>query len=160
MVIYGVAADVSIGELFMGGVIPGVLMGVSLMVMVGVVARREGMGRQPFAGLKAIARTFCGGFFALMTPVVILGGMFNGLFTPTEAAAVACLYALFLGFVVCRTREFKHRQRQLRNHVTRHPAVGRAAAGGAAGDLAVAAVDVVVADGDAGWIGRAASGDE
>ncbi len=107
MVIYGVTADVSIGKLFMAGLIPGILMGLSLMVMVMFVAKREGMGRQPFAGFKAIGRTFLSGFFALMTPVAILGGMFSGIFTPTEAAAVACLYALFLGFVVYRTLEFK-----------------------------------------------------
>ena len=106
MVIYGVTADVSIGKLFMAGVVPGVLMGVSLMVMVAFIATREGMGRKPFAGFRAIGRTFLDGFFALMTPVVILGGMFSGAFTPTEAAAVACLYALFLGFVVYRTLRF------------------------------------------------------
>jgi tripartite ATP-independent transporter DctM subunit len=108
MVIYGVAADVSIGKLFMGGLIPGVLMGVTLMLMVGVVARREGMGRVPFAGFRVLGRAFVDCFFAVMTPVVILGGMFSGFFTPTEAAAVACLYALFLGFVVYRTLEWKH----------------------------------------------------
>lgn len=107
MVIYGVTADVSIGKLFMAGLIPGVLMAISLMVMVGFVATREGMSRKKFAGFRAIGRTFLDGFFALMTPVVILGGMFSGAFTPTEAAAVACLYALFLGFVVYRTLEFK-----------------------------------------------------
>ena len=107
MVIYGVTADVSIGKLFMAGLIPGILMAISLMVMVGFVATREGMGRKKFAGFRAIGRTFLDGFFALMTPVVILGGMFSGAFTPTEAAAVACLCALFLGFVVYRTLEFK-----------------------------------------------------
>ena len=107
MVIYGVMADVSIGKLFMGGVIPGVLMGLALMVMVGVVARREGMARQKFAGFMAIGRAFVDCFFAVMTPVVILGGMFSGWFTPTEAAAVACLYALFLGFVVYRTLHWR-----------------------------------------------------
>ena len=107
MVIYGVTADVSIGRLFMAGVVPGVLMGVSLMVMVAFVAGREGMGSKPFAGFRAIGRAFLNGFFALMTPVVILGGMFSGLVTPTEAAAIACLYALFLGFVVYRTLELK-----------------------------------------------------
>jgi len=107
MVIYGVSADVSIGKLFMGGVIPGILMGVALMLMVGVVARREGMGRIPFAGFRVVGKTFIDCFFAVMTPVVILGGMFSGHFTPTEAAAIACLYALFLGFVVYRTLEFR-----------------------------------------------------
>lgn len=107
MVIYGVTADVSIGRLFMAGVVPGVLMGVSLMVMVAIVAGREGMGSKPFAGFRAIGQAFLKGFFALMTPAVILGGMFSGLVTPTEAAAIACLYALFLGFVVYRTLEFK-----------------------------------------------------
>ncbi len=107
MVIYGVMADVSIGKLFMGGVIPGVLMGLSLMLMVGFVARREGMARQKFAGFKAIGKAFVDCFFAIMTPAVILGGMFSGWFTPTEAAAVACLYALFLGFVVYRTLQWK-----------------------------------------------------
>jgi len=107
MVIYGVTADVSIGRLFMAGVVPGLLMGISLMVMVAFVARREGMARQTFAGFRNIAITFGRTFFALMTPVLLLGGMFSGYFTPTEAAAVACLWALFLGFVVYRTLTVK-----------------------------------------------------
>jgi tripartite ATP-independent transporter DctM subunit len=107
MVIYGVTADVSIGRLFIAGVIPGILMGLSLMVMVALVARREGMLPTPFAGLRSVFRTFLDCFFAIMTPVVILGGMFSGHFTPTEAAAVACLYALFLGFVIYRTLEVR-----------------------------------------------------
>jgi tripartite ATP-independent transporter DctM subunit len=107
MVIYGVSADVSIGKLFIGGVVPGVLMGLALMGMVAIVARRECMARHPFGGFRNIGRTFIRCFFAIMTPVVILGGMFSGYFTPTEAAAVACLYALFLGFVVYRTLEWR-----------------------------------------------------
>lgn len=107
MVIYGVAADVSIGRLFVGGFIPGILMGVSLMVMVAVIARRQGFSKQPFAGFREIWRTFRDGFWALMAPVLLLGGMFSGYFTPTEAAAVAALYALFLGLVVYRTLEWK-----------------------------------------------------
>jgi len=108
MVIYGVTADVSIGKLFMAGLVPGLLMAIALMMMVGFVAKREGMTGRRFAGFGQIAKTFLGGFFALMTPVVILGGMFSGMFTPTEAAAVACIYALFLGFVVYRTLRVKH----------------------------------------------------
>jgi tripartite ATP-independent transporter DctM subunit len=107
MVIYGVAADVSIGRLFVGGFIPGILMGVSLMAMVVVIAKSEGFSKQPFAGFGEIWRTFRDGFWALMAPVLLLGGMFSGYFTPTEAAAVAALYALFLGTVVYRTLEWK-----------------------------------------------------
>ncbi|MFJ5370131.1 TRAP transporter large permease [Bosea sp. CER48] len=107
MVIYGVTADVSIGRLFIGGVIPGVLMGLSLMVMVAMIAQRQGFRKEKFKGFREIGRTFFNGFFALMTPPLILGGMFSGVFTPTEAAAVACLYALFLGFFVYRTLEVK-----------------------------------------------------
>ncbi len=108
MVIYGVTADVSIGKLFLAGVIPGLLMGLALMVMVSLVARREGMARKAFVGFRMVGKTFLQGFFALMTPVVILGGIFGGFFTPTEAAAFACLYALFLGFVVYRTLTWQH----------------------------------------------------
>jgi tripartite ATP-independent transporter DctM subunit len=105
MVIYGITADVSIGKLFMAGIVPGLLMGLSLMIMVMVIAKREGMAGKPFVGLRSLIRSFLDCFFAIMTPVVILGGMFSGFFTPTEAAAVACLYALLLGFVVYRTLE-------------------------------------------------------
>jgi tripartite ATP-independent transporter DctM subunit len=107
MVIYGVTADVSIGRLFMAGFIPGILMGLSLMAMVVLIAKREGFPRQPFVGFGGIVRAFRESVWALLTPVILLGGMFSGYFTPTEAAAVACLYALFLGFVVYRTLELK-----------------------------------------------------
>jgi tripartite ATP-independent transporter DctM subunit len=66
------------------------------------------MGRKTFAGWGTVLKTFLDGFFALMTPVVILGGIFSGLCTPTEAAAIACFYALFLGFVVYRTLTVAH----------------------------------------------------
>jgi tripartite ATP-independent transporter DctM subunit len=107
MVIYGVTADVSIGRLFMAGFIPGILMGLSLMAMVVLIARREGFPRQPFVGFGGIVKAFRESIWALLTPVVLLGGMFSGYFTPTEGAAVACLYALFLGFVVYRTLDLK-----------------------------------------------------
>ena len=107
MVIYGITADASIGRLFLAGVIPGIMMGISLMIMVSIVARRQGFERHAFGGLRNIAVTFRDGFPALMAPALLLGGMFSGYFTPTEAAAVATLYALFLGFVVYRTLEVK-----------------------------------------------------
>jgi tripartite ATP-independent transporter DctM subunit len=107
MVIYGVSADASIGKLFLGGVIPGILMGLSLMVLVAIIAPRQGLPRHAFGGFREIALAFRDSFFALLAPVILLGGMFSGLFTPTEAAAVADLYALFLGFVVYRTLKVK-----------------------------------------------------
>jgi tripartite ATP-independent transporter DctM subunit len=107
MVIYGVTADVSIGRLFMAGFIPGLLMAASLMVMVAFVAKRQGLPAHPFVGFGGIWNAFLDGFWALMAPVLLLVGMFSGAFTPTEAAAVATCYALFLGFVVYRTLEWK-----------------------------------------------------
>jgi tripartite ATP-independent transporter DctM subunit len=107
MVIYGVSADVSIGRLFLAGVIPGVLMGLSLMTLVAIIAPRQGLPRHAFAGLRDVWIAWKESVWALLTPVILLGGMFSGLFTPTEAAAVACLYALFLGFVVYRTLSLK-----------------------------------------------------
>jgi tripartite ATP-independent transporter DctM subunit len=103
MVIYGVSADVSIGRLFLAGFVPGVLMGISLMFMVAIIAPRQGLPRHAFGGLCDVWLAFKESVWALMAPVILLGGMFSGLFTPTEAAAVADLYALFLGFVVYRT---------------------------------------------------------
>lgn len=107
MVIYGVAADASIGRLFLAGVVPGVLMALSLMTLVAIVAPRQGLPRHAFGGLREIVAAFRASFWALLAPVILLGGMFSGLFTPTEAAAVADLYALFLGFVVYRTLRMK-----------------------------------------------------
>ncbi len=107
MVIYGVAADVSIGRLFLAGFVPGVLMGLSLMVMVAIIAPRQGLPRHAFGGLCDVWVAFKGAVWALLAPVILLGGMFSGLCTPTEAAAVADVYALFLGFVVYRTLRVK-----------------------------------------------------
>jgi len=107
MVIYGVSADVSVGRLFLAGFVPGVLMGLSLMVMVAIIAPRQGLPRHAFGGLRDVWVAFKGASWALLAPVILLGGMFSGMFTPTEAAAVADIYALFLGFVVYRTLSVK-----------------------------------------------------
>jgi len=102
MVIYGVSADVSIGGLFLAGVIPGLLMAGALMLMVVEVARRRNMPRHPFPGLRELWIAYKRAHWALMTPVILFGGMMSGAFTPTEAAGVATVYALFLGLVVYR----------------------------------------------------------
>jgi len=75
--------------------------------MVAIIAPRQGLPRHAFGGLTDVWQAFKGASWALLAPVILLGGMFSGLFTPTEAAAVADLYALFLGFVVYRTLRVK-----------------------------------------------------
>lgn len=98
MIIYGVSAETSIGNLFLGGVIPGLLMALALMIIVRMLAIRKNMPSAPIPGRKEIWGAFTGAFPALMCPVVLFGGMMTGFFTPTESAAVAAFYALLVGF--------------------------------------------------------------
>ncbi len=107
MVVYGVSADVSIGALFLAGVIPGLLMAGALMLMVSELARRRNMPRHPFPGLRDLWVAYRRAHWALMTPVILFGGMIAGLFTPTEAAGVATVYALILGLFVYRDFDLK-----------------------------------------------------
>jgi tripartite ATP-independent transporter DctM subunit len=107
MIIYGVSADVSIGALFLAGVIPGLLMAGGLMLMVTRVARQRNMPRHPFPGLRDVWAAYKRAHWALMTPVILLGGLLGGFFTPTEAAGVATVYALILGLVVYREFDLK-----------------------------------------------------
>ena len=107
MVIYGVSADVSIGGLFLAGVVPGLLMAGALSAMVVVMARRRNMARELFPGLRGLWLAYRRAHWALMTPVILFGGMMAGIMTPTEAAAVATVYALFLGLVVYRELDLR-----------------------------------------------------
>lgn len=99
MIIYGVAAETSIGDLFLGGVAPGLLIALALMVMVRALAIRKNMPSAPIPGAREIRDAFTGALPALMCPVVLFGGMMTGFFTPTEAAAVAAFYALCVGLL-------------------------------------------------------------
>ncbi|WP_417330888.1 TRAP transporter large permease [Halomonas cupida] len=103
MVIYGVMASVSVGQLFVAGLVPGLLMGLTLMVMIFLLARRRGYQRDARFSIKAIGTTFSRAFLSLLTPVLIVGGIISGAFTPTEAAIAAVVYALVLGGLVYRT---------------------------------------------------------
>ena len=103
MVIYGVVAGASIGQLFVAGFIPGLMMAVSLMIMIAIMARRKGFGRDQTFYWSVLWSTFQRAFLSLMTPIIIVGGILSGAFTPTEAAVAACAWALFLGLIVYRT---------------------------------------------------------
>jgi tripartite ATP-independent transporter DctM subunit len=105
MIIYGVTAETSVGGLFLGAIVPGLLMAGALMAMVAVIARRRGFPRGRFPGLGDVVRATREAFFALLAPAILLGGILSGVFTPTECAAVAALYALILGLFVYREFE-------------------------------------------------------
>lgn len=102
MVLYGVIANVSIGQMFLGGVIPGVLCALALMGMVYLVALRRDYPRDPRQSAPEILRLFWRSLPALLTPLVIIGGIFSGYFSPTEAAAVTVLYAILIDLVFYR----------------------------------------------------------
>jgi tripartite ATP-independent transporter DctM subunit len=101
-VVYGVLASVSIGRLFLGGAIPGLLMGVYLMVAVYLISRKRGYAKEKKASLGSLGSALKEGTPALLLPLIILWGIVGGIVTPTEAAVLAVLYALFLGTVVYR----------------------------------------------------------
>ena len=102
-VIYGMMANVSIGALFLGGIIPGIVMTLFMMVYVVYCARRDGIPRDAMFRWRVLGLTFLGALPALMTPVIIIGGMTFGWFTPTEAAIAACTWALILGVFLYRS---------------------------------------------------------
>jgi len=102
MVLYGLAASVSIGALFLGGVIPGIVMGVCLMVYSYIVARKHGYQPEHAYSLGHALRATVEALPALFMPIILLGGVLGGFFTPTEAAAVSVVYGILVGFFVYR----------------------------------------------------------
>jgi C4-dicarboxylate transporter, DctM subunit len=102
MILYGVSAEVSIGELFIAGFGPGLLIGLALMLYVYVYCRIKGYGKNDGDGRLSFGKATWQAGWALMMPVIILGGIYGGIFTPTEASAVAVFYALIVGMVIYR----------------------------------------------------------
>jgi tripartite ATP-independent transporter DctM subunit len=107
MVLYGVISNTSIGKLFLGGIVPGILCAGSLMVMVYIIARKKEYPRDERKSFSEIGALFIRSFPALFTPVVIVGGIFSGYFSPTEAAAVTVIYAILIDLVFYRELTLK-----------------------------------------------------
>jgi C4-dicarboxylate transporter DctM subunit len=102
MVVYGAATETSVGKLFMAGVIPGILLGLLLMVAIYVRARMIGLPKMPRAPMREIVTSGRDSLWGLLLIVIILGGLYGGVFTPTEAAAVAAVYAFIIAVFVYR----------------------------------------------------------
>jgi C4-dicarboxylate transporter DctM subunit len=102
MVVYGAATETSVGKLFLAGVIPGLTLGLMLMVAIYIRARMLDLPRQPRASTGEIFKAGRDSMWGLLLIVIILGGIYGGIFTPTEAAAVAAVYAFFIAVFVYR----------------------------------------------------------
>ena len=102
MVVYGAITESSIGKLFIAGILPGIILTVVMMITVTVIARRQEMPRQERASFRTVVKTFREALWGLMLVLIILGGIYAGIFTPTEAAAVSAVYAFFIAVFVYR----------------------------------------------------------
>jgi len=101
-IIYGVIAQVSIGALFVAGIMPGLLLGLCLMIYMVIVARRGGYPKEPRASMRDVFTGTLRAVPSLVMPVIIVGGIWGGIFTPTEAAGIAVVYAFMVGFFIYR----------------------------------------------------------
>jgi C4-dicarboxylate transporter DctM subunit len=107
MVVYGVAANASIGKLFLGGIIPGILVGVALMIVTAVITKKRGYPRDKKVSIGEGVKIVLKGIPAMLTVIIILGGIVGGFFTPTEAAGIAVFYSLLLGIFYYRELKIK-----------------------------------------------------
>jgi tripartite ATP-independent transporter DctM subunit len=107
MVLYALVSGASVGALFLGGVVPGLLMAAAMMLVIVWVARRRNFPMEVPVPWSQIPRIFVRTLLPLLMPVLLLGGIYSGVFTPTEAAAVAALYALVLALFVYRALDWK-----------------------------------------------------
>lgn len=107
MIIFGVVGGVSIVKLFLGGIIPGVLIGLALMVSWGIHAKKKGYAKSDKMSVKAILTSTKEAFWAIIFPVIIMGGILLGIFTPTEAAVIAVVYAFIICFFIYKELKLK-----------------------------------------------------
>jgi len=107
MIVYGSISEESVGRLFLGGAIPGIIMGLSLMVLIYVLSRKRNYPFFPFPGGRVFLRSFLEAFPTLLIPLIIMGGIISGIFTPTESGVVAVVYTFCLTFLLYRDLKFK-----------------------------------------------------
>ena len=107
MVLYSVISDTAIGYLFLAGIAPGLIMGMVLMIMNAIISHKRDFATEEPVPIKQLPKTTFRAFPALMMPAILLFGIYGGVTTPTEAAAIAALYALFLTGALYRTLSFK-----------------------------------------------------
>lgn len=107
MVIYAMLSGASVGSLFLGGIIPGLIMAVAMMLLIARAAKKKNYPRGPRPNLGNIVSSLREAFFSLLTPVILLGGIYSGVFTPTEAAAVAAVYSIVLLFAYAGKKGFR-----------------------------------------------------
>jgi tripartite ATP-independent transporter DctM subunit len=100
LIIFGSVAEVSIGKLLIGGLIPGIIMAIVLMIQISLIAKPRGFPKTKFAGFRQVWKSGCKAFPGLLAPAILIGGMLFGFFTPTEAATVAVVYSIFIGFMI------------------------------------------------------------
>jgi C4-dicarboxylate transporter, DctM subunit len=117
IILFGVAAEVSIGELFIAGFGPGLFIGVTLMVFVHLYCRAKGWGKTDGDGRLGVLTATRNAAWALLMPVIILGGIYGGIFTPTEASVVAVFYSLLVGMVIHRELSWRDLMPVLRKSV-------------------------------------------
>lgn len=107
MILYAVIAEASVGKLFVGGILPGVIMGIGLMVVCYFISKKNGYPKEERASLKDVWVTFKEALLSLFTPVIIVGGILSGVVTATEAAVLAVIYAFILSFFVYKELTLK-----------------------------------------------------
>lgn len=124
MIIYGSLAGVSVGKLFLGGAIPGLLMSLSLMVISYFIAKKRNFEKREKAGFPTVIKALKEAFWALLMPVMIIGGIFSGLFTATESAVFAVIYSFIVGLFIYRDLKLKDIPERLLESVIMTAGVG------------------------------------
>lgn len=99
MIVFANAIGMNVGQLFMSGVLPGILIGIGYMVVCYIYAKRHNIPKEPFKGFKSLGKTFSKAIWALLMPVIIIGGILSGMFTATESGVVAVIYGIIYGFI-------------------------------------------------------------